>query len=371
MKLRNRKGFTLIEIMAASSIMTIIVLVVLSVTTNLLNTWNRSSGQLRNYFDANVIASVIQDDLEGIKIKNDGRAWFEVSYPDEIGFLKGSDYRGTTPLKPPHVMFYSSSVLRPRYSRDDLKTATGNGENPVRLIPGSICAVKYSIGLKSPFLKSAASNGENEKQLNAFYGFYRAVIDPRSTALEATGNRIQGYAKDLDSTDYKYALSSNLWNRMCTIVDEEGIERPGQNLRTWALDPENLLAQNVVDFRISFGVLYPDNSSDDPDAKRLAIIPPGVAFTIGRKILFDGGTAKAFEFSGAGGTSEIDVTELEDGELSFADVSITIISEAGAKEMRSLMRTNRLTEELFKDLVLMHGSTVTRRIHFVINPIQE
>lgn len=365
MKSKRKPAFTLIEILAASAIMTVIVLAVLSVTTTILSTWNRSSGQLKNYFDANVVMSVIQEDLEGIKIKRDGRAWLEVSYPEEIGFLRGADYKGTIPLKPPCVMFYSSTLLRPRYSRENLQTAIAENDQPVKLIPGSVCAVKYSIGLKSPFLKAAASRSENERQINAFYGFYRAVIDPRSTALEASGNLVQGYSKDVDSQSYKFALSNNLWSKICTIVDEEGVERQGQDLRTWALDPENLLAQNVVDFRISFGVLYPDTSSDQPDAKRLAIIPPGVAFTAGRKILFDTATAKAFEFGGAGGTTEVDTAELEDGTLAFADISMTVVSEAGAREMRALMTSKRMTEELFKEMVLRHGSTVTRRIHFI------
>lgn len=370
MNLKKRQAFTLIEIMAASAIMTMIVIIVLGITTRVLSTWNRSSGQLKNYFDANVVATIIQEDLEGVKMKRDGRAWFEVSYPEDVGMLKGVDYKSTRPLRPPEIMFYSPTLLRPRYTRENLQTAISHNDNPPILIPGSVCAVKYSVVLKSPFLKSATSRAGNEKQINAFYGFYRAVIDPRSTALEATGKAVQGYSADKSSESYKYALSQNLWNKICTIVNEEGLEKPGQDLKTWSADPENLLVQNIVDFRVSFGVLFPDRSSEEVDAKRLAIIPPGVAFTVGRKIAFDTATAKAFEFGGAGGTSEIDVRELEDGTLSFADVSMTFISEQGAKEMRSLIRTNKLTEEIFKDLVLNYGSTVTRRIHF-IEPMQE
>ena len=79
MKFGNRKAFTLVEIMAATAIMTIIVLVVLTITTQVLNTWNRASGQLQTYFEANNLASVIQEDLESMKIKKDKKyvlKWF-------------------------------------------------------------------------------------------------------------------------------------------------------------------------------------------------------------------------------------------------------------------------------------------------------
>ena len=60
--------------MAASAIMTIIVLAVLSVTTNILNTWNRASGELKNNFDGTLVGKILQDDFESIMIKKDGRA---------------------------------------------------------------------------------------------------------------------------------------------------------------------------------------------------------------------------------------------------------------------------------------------------------
>ena len=109
--------------MAASAIMTIIVLAVLSVTTNILNTWNRASGELKNKFDATVVGNILQDDFESVMIKRDGRAWFQVDYPDNVGVLSGSNYLDATPLKPPEIMFFSSTVLRPRYTRDQISTA--------------------------------------------------------------------------------------------------------------------------------------------------------------------------------------------------------------------------------------------------------
>ena len=64
----NKKAFTLVEIMAASAIMTIIVLAVLNVTTNILKTWNSASGELKNKFDGSVICNILQEDFESAVI---------------------------------------------------------------------------------------------------------------------------------------------------------------------------------------------------------------------------------------------------------------------------------------------------------------
>ena len=48
----REKSFTLVEILAASAIMSLIVVAVLYVTSAIINTWNRSSGQIQTYFDA-------------------------------------------------------------------------------------------------------------------------------------------------------------------------------------------------------------------------------------------------------------------------------------------------------------------------------
>ena len=80
----KKRAFTLVELMAASAIMSIIVLGVLSVATSILKTYNRASGQLQNYFDANIVGNIIVEDLESVLLKKDGRAWLQVSYPLDV-----------------------------------------------------------------------------------------------------------------------------------------------------------------------------------------------------------------------------------------------------------------------------------------------
>lgn len=368
MKFRQREAFTLVEIMAASAIMTMIVLGVLVVTTNILNTWGRSSGQLETMFEANVLAKVVKEDLESIKVRRDGRAWLQVSYPRNVGMLTGENYRDNVPLRPPEIMFYAYTMLRPRYTRDQMAQSIGRKSNEaIPSIPGNLCAIKYQIGLKNPFMESSSNPSDNEAQYNAFYGFYRAVIDPKSTATEAMGQEIQGFSNDPESEEFKYALEQNLWNKTCTIIDEEGMEQQGRELSSWTLSPENLLSTNVVDFRITFGVYYPNPNAganiDEPKYK-IAYIPAGVPFTVGRRII----TESAYILGDGGGREPIDVREIENGFLGFAEISMTFISEQGAKEMKAKMASNAMNPEEFKRLSLAYGNTVSRRVIFIAEP---
>ncbi len=362
----SKKAFTLVEIMAASAIMTIIVLAVLNVTTNILKTWNMASGELKNKFDGSVVSNILQEDFEGAVIKKDGRAWFQIDYPENVGVLAGSNYRDDAPLKPPEIMFYSATILRPRYLREQMSSAVQNDRDIVPIpIPGNICAIKYQIAIKSPFMESGTDSEANKSQYNAFFGLYRAVIDPRSTVLEAMGDEVQGYTKDDSSEDFRYALSSNLWSKACTIIDEQGVEQPGKGLAGWTLAPENLLVMNIVDFRITLGVFYknPNEGANEPLYK-IAYIPPGTPVTVGPRII----TNDAYGLGAGGGRYPVDTSLLEDGFLAFADFSMTLISDAGAKEMRARMNAGNLSVEEFKSLVVTHGNTVTKRVQFIAEP---
>ncbi len=367
----QRKAFTLIEIMSASAIMTIIVLTVLNITMNIVKTWDNASGELQTYFDAGVVANIIKEDLESLQVKRDGRAWLQVAYPDDVGMLKGKDDLSKQPLRPPQIMFYAPTLLRPRYTRENMQNAKDGNAATIIQIPGSLCAIKYQIALKSPFMTSSVNAGDNESQPNAFYGFYRAVVDPESTALDCMGDTLQGYSSDPNSEEFKLALLNNVWTKNCPVIDEQGLRQAGQDLRSWALAPENLLSMNVVDFRVTFAVKYKDpnyKGGMNESPYKFACIPPGTPFTVGRFILADYAYEMVKERQNAPSV-DVNSPEFKNGVLAFADVSMTFISDAGAKIMRAEMKQGALTEERFKTLVLQYGNTIVRRIQFMSEPL--
>lgn len=343
--------------MAAASIMVVLVTIIMMAMSNVISSWSRSAGQLQCYHEADVVYGIMQYDFESIVVRKNGRAWFQVAYPNDVGELTGTNYKENTALKPPEIMFFSPTNLRPKYEKTDVANRDYGDRNP---IPGSVCAIKYQLSYKSPFKDGDSSPLINEKQPNAFYGLYRAVIDSRSTFLEALGTP-QG-----DPENYEFAMS-RFWDGTCTVIDEEGNYKRGVSLRSWVLSPENLISTNMVEFRVTFGVLYKRQGQIgyNESAYKMAYIPSGVPFTVGPKILMMG---SAYEKGTGGGDVSVPPNEIGEGYLSSLEVSMTYVPDVIANEMRIAKEKGTMTQELFKDMILKHGVSVSRKLKFVAEP---
>lgn len=64
MNLKNKAGFTLLEVLVATSIMLMVCYVVLKMSSQVVNTWERSSKQLNNDNDLILALDIIGQDLE-------------------------------------------------------------------------------------------------------------------------------------------------------------------------------------------------------------------------------------------------------------------------------------------------------------------
>ena len=92
-----------------------------------------------------------------------------------------------------------------------------------------------------------------------------------------------------------------------------------------------------------------------------------IGFAVGKKIIVE---SPLYSYASGGGRESVVPTEVENGTLAYADISMTFISDAGAREMRALMKGQNLSLDKFKELVLAHGNTVTRRVIFMSDPIE-
>ncbi len=373
MNLKKRLAFTLMEIMVASAIMSAVVLAVLSATSGVLSIWQKSTGQLQSFFDSGIVGNIMQEDLESTFFKRDGNTWFTVFYPEEpIGALAGKYYLDTIPLRPPEITFYSRTTMRPMISY------MGGVEQK---IPGNLCAIKYQVMVKSPFKEGGASPEENAKQPGAFYGLYRAVIDSKSTMTDF----IPMATKFSPSSDLNYQLIDFWNNGKCQILDEMGNYKRNVALKNWALGSQNLLVTNIVDFKVTFSIIYPNpdldpeqssnvtrDSTSVPRYKR-AYIPPGVSFSIGKTLTFLEASDEnlIYEFNHKGKVP-IFLSEKSKSRavLAGAEISMVFVSDRGAKEMRSAMANESMTEDLFKQMLGKYASdSLEKRIDFIGEPL--
>jgi len=191
---KRRSAFTLIEIMVATVIMVVLVGLVIQITSEVLNVWNRSSGKLAANAEARIAMDLLTQDLETAVFRNNGQQWLRVEAPTSVG----SPVAGQTVA----LHLFSPALDRPMTKPD------GSVAN------GDISAIAYRLA----FAKSY--DGANAPMT---FALYRSIADPATTfdLLMGTG-----------SSSPQLALTGGFW-------DEANV-----------VDPNNFLVSNVVDFKI-------------------------------------------------------------------------------------------------------------------------
>ena len=153
----NRSAFTLVEILVATAITLVLTSLILSLTTNVLTTWNRASGKLLSGSDARLALQLLTQDLETAVLQYDGSQWIIAEQDSDVGILPAKNAFW--------LQFFSQVTDRPSYYQNTKTDAYGD-----------ICAVSYRLAYQNPF--------GNPNGLKV-YGLYRTVADPQTTFEDA------------------------------------------------------------------------------------------------------------------------------------------------------------------------------------------
>ena len=165
MRNRRRHGFTLIEILVASAVMALLVGLVITITSQVLNVWNRSGGRLSANQEARIAMEMLTQDLETAVFRNrrsatDDSEWF---------FIEDSVISGS--VNTVALNLFSPALDRPA------------GQ------PGDICAITYELRLVNPITGvnlplSAAPASQVQ------FVLYRQLIEPQQTFDSLLGGPI-------------------------------------------------------------------------------------------------------------------------------------------------------------------------------------
>lgn len=74
----RRGGFSLVELLVAVSITSLILVLLSSILSVALNQWNRQTGRMRNNIEAQVALDMLVDDLRSVTIKEGRAEWFHL-----------------------------------------------------------------------------------------------------------------------------------------------------------------------------------------------------------------------------------------------------------------------------------------------------
>jgi prepilin-type N-terminal cleavage/methylation domain-containing protein len=193
----SRRGFTLMELMVAMAITTIIVTVLVSITSIAIDTWNRSRAELRASRQAKAMVDTMAHDFESLVTR------------------RGNDFEWLSAVSEPPtnsknaVLLVFLSAITDRYN--------GDIGTPGVDLGGDVSCVGYKLDWKDPI-----GGGSTSKKLETFV-LNRYRVDPRPTFDTLLGKSEIG---NLFSTTYGSELEKE----------------------------ENFVCENIAQFTITFHV---------------------------------------------------------------------------------------------------------------------
>lgn len=235
-----RRGFTLLEVMVATSIMVIIVLAVVTIASDTFRAYDRAVSDLSTQSEARGVLDALENDLQTAILRPDGRCWMEVVIPGASGAPAGGPggIGNMQGVDQPILMFFAAPPDRPRWNPV--------ASTPRQSLKGDVCAVAYRLGQRSPF----DMPGEPIQQV---YGVYRTIIDPENTFYEALPV-IMSSTSASPKSPWDYWTGGVRWVNNYSATDTSGQKQQkaliDANVTTnppcWTLDDQNFVGSNVV-----------------------------------------------------------------------------------------------------------------------------
>lgn len=271
-----KRGFTLMELMVAMAITTIIVTVLVSITSIALETWNRSRAELRASRQAKAMIDTMARDFESLVIRSGNKnQWLSaVTSTRTIG-----DQMESTNAS--ELIFFSA--VTDRYD--------GNVGNVAANLGGDVSCIAYQLEYKDP-----VDPGSSEFET---FVLNRLLVNPDETFAQLLGK------EDLVAAFSSFATSIG--------------------------DSENFVCENVFQFTVTFHMQVTQGTGASATIVNVPV-------TIGQSNTAQ--TTKSFKIMGngietelAGGT--VTPEELAAGRLTAMEISVTVISDFGIDQLRT------------------------------------
>jgi len=268
---KTRRGFTLVELLVALAITSVIIVSMVSITAVVADAWRSGNNKIFTNNEARAAFNRLVEDLQCAVIRTD------VGNAEWMRFETSTANFSAPPANPTVLMFYTIPTDRQLF-----ETKPGSGRyDKTKPIPGNIIATHYQIVEQDPV------SGDQEFRL---FGLYRAF--PRDTATPPNPARV-------------------------TFNDPNGL---GSNdiARFWTTPPrpertatENFYIGNIFDFSFTFWVT--------PAGGNTYALPPNTPIRV---------------FSNGVSATGAATPELIGARLAAVDISITILTQEGAARAR-------------------------------------
>ncbi|MES2441143.1 MAG: prepilin-type N-terminal cleavage/methylation domain-containing protein [Verrucomicrobiota bacterium] len=281
----RKRGFTLMELMVAMAITTIIVTVLVSITSIALDTWNRSRAELRASRQAKSMIDTMARDFEALVTRRGNtNEWLSaISDTKTIG----EKLESTNATK---LIFFTAPTDR---YEGEIGTTKDLG--------GDVSCVAYQLDYKDPI----GAGGANSK----FETFVlsRLLVNPDETFNDLLGktqtDSNKGAVKSLDDL-----FSSSYSSRMAK--------------------PENFVCENIFQFSVTFYV-------------QVSVVENGVTTIVNVPVTIDKTNSDSFRILGTGIEAKappglgVTTAQLSSGRITGMQISVTVLSDFGVEQAKN------------------------------------
>jgi prepilin-type N-terminal cleavage/methylation domain-containing protein len=270
-----KRGFTLMELMVAMAITTIIVTVLVSITSIAIDTWNRSRSELRAARQAKAMVDTMARDFEALVTRSGNENEWLSAISQQTP--PGERLKSTNAV---NLIFFSGST--DRYN-GEIGTTTDKG--------GDVSCVGYRLDYKDPIDQSG----------NTFQTFVlnRVLVNPDDTFRDLLGKT------DLTTAFQPYASKLD--------------------------DVENFVCENVFQFTITFQIEVVQGTGA---AAKVVTVP----VTVGQRNSGQVANSFSILGTGvdtSASPSGVTADELRSGRVKAVGVSLTVLSDAGIDQLRN------------------------------------
>ncbi len=276
LKFRAKHGFTLVELLVAMAITTIIVTVLVSVTSVALDTFNRSRSELRASRQAKAMIDAMARDFESLVTRSGNKnEWLYATNSDPSTI--GGKLKSTSASK---LIFFTAAI--DRYN-GEIGTAKDKG--------GDVSCVAYNLTYSDPI-------SEGGTNFDTFV-LNRMIVNPDVT--------------------------------FSNLLGKENLADAFQQFNTKLVEPINFICENIYQFTVTFNLQLPDLQ----DPTKLVSVPIKVGPTE-----ISGNTVKQFVIAGnelkiSGDVTGYTALQLKGAKVTAITVAATAISDFGIDQLRT------------------------------------
>lgn len=353
---RSRSAFTIVELLVAVGVTAILVTFMVTVTTNVLSAWNRSSGVLSAGNQARIILDQISQDLEGAIIRRGSDVMFAASLQDNPPGNSAARPAGTEwaagakpvtgsryvrnsgdPSVPPPLQDYrfgQAGVWLRFFTTPSDNTAVGGS------VPSQNTSAPRAVSYQLSRVRVGSSSSE---QIS--YRLYRSEVRPSHDNATFSARSVFALGYDLFNTDadgYNQPSATNSGHSFTGSVNNGG--EPG-SIRT----PDNtqIIGNDVIDFGVR--IFERDSTGGLVEV-----------FPVNRR----SGNTEVDVFAATTATSKTDPYSSAGDHLyaypAVVEVFVRILSQEGVRQITALEQNH--IDGNWWDIAIQNSQVYTRRI---------